>query len=80
MTEAERKELLALTLRRKATQALAQRARIVLACALGEESRVVVARQRVNGQTVYKWCGRFVAQRMEGLLDAPRPGDTSKHR
>lgn len=74
LTEAERKELVALTLRRKTAQALALRARIVLACAQGEDSRVVAARQRVSEQTVCKWRGRFVAQRMEGLLDAPRSG------
>ena len=74
LTEAERKELVALTLRRKTAQALALRARIVLACAQGENSRVVAARQRVSEQTVCKWRGRFVAQRVEGLLDAPRSG------
>jgi len=74
LTEAERKELVALTLRRKTGQALALRARIVLACAQGEDSRVVAARQRVSEQTVCKWRGRFVAQRVEGLLDAPRSG------
>ena len=74
LTEVERKELVALTLRRKTAQALALRARIVLACAQGEDSRVVAARQRVSEQTVCKWRGRFVAQRVEGLLDAPRSG------
>lgn len=74
LTEAERKELVALTLRRKTAQALALRARIVLACAQGEDSRVVAARQRVSEQTVCKWRSRFVAQRVEGLLDAPRSG------
>ncbi len=74
LTEAERQELAALTLRRKTAQALALRARIVLACAQGEDSRVVAARQRVSEQTVCKWRGRFVAQRMQGLLDAPRSG------
>ena len=74
LTEAERKELAVLTLRRKTAQAPALRARIVLACAQGEDSRVAAARQRVSEQTVYKWRGRFVAQRVEGLLDAPRSG------
>ena len=72
LTEAERRELVALTLRRKTAQALALRARIVLACAQGAESRAVAARQRVSEQPVCKWRGRFVAQRIEGLLDAPR--------
>ena len=54
LTEAERKELAVLTLRRKTAQAPALRARIVLACAQGEDSRVAAARQRVSEQTVCK--------------------------
>jgi transposase len=74
LTQAEREELLALTLRRKTAQALALRARIVLACADGQNNREVAARQRVTHQTVGKWRTRFVEQRLDGLLDAPRSG------
>lgn len=38
LTESERNELVALTLRRKTAQALAQRARIVLACGEGQDT------------------------------------------
>ena len=48
LTERERQELVALTLRRKTSQALALRARIVLACADGQDNKVVAARQRVG--------------------------------
>lgn len=54
LTEPEREELVALALRRKTAQALALRARIVLACADGQASKAVAARQRVTPQTVGK--------------------------
>jgi len=74
LSESEREQLTALTLRRKTSQALALRARIVLACAAGETNNAVAARQRVTKQTVSKWRARFVEHRLDGLLDAPRPG------
>jgi transposase len=74
LTEPERDELVALTLRRKTAQALALRARIVLACADGQDSKAVAVRQRVTPQTVGKWRARYVEHRLDGLLDAPRSG------
>jgi transposase len=74
LSEAEREQLVALTRRRKTAQALALRARIVLACGEGMDNKVVAARQRVRPQTVSKWRARFVEQRLDGLLDAPRSG------
>ena len=74
LSDSEREQLEALTLRRKTAQALALRARIVLSCADGVDNKVVAARQRVTPQTVSKWRARFVQDRLDGLLDAPRPG------
>lgn len=74
LSSAEQEQLLAFTRRRKTAQALALRARIVLACAQGLDNKVVAARQRVTQQTVSKWRTRFVEQRLDGLLDAPRSG------
>jgi transposase len=74
LSNAEREELVALTLRRNTARALALRARIVLAYADGQANTVVAARQRVTKQTVGKWRSRYIEQRLDGLLDAPRSG------
>jgi len=75
LTEEERHTLEAWLRRRTTAQALAERARIVLACAAGLESNVVIAeRLRLNRITVGKWRARFLEKRLEGLLDEPRPG------
>jgi hypothetical protein len=50
-------------------QALAERARIVLACASGKDNGVVAAEARVTRQTVGRWRRRFLEKRVEGLLD-----------
>jgi len=74
LSESERDQLTALTMRRKTAQALALRARIVLACADGIDNKTVAAKLRITQQTVSKWRGRYVMHRLDGLLDAPRPG------
>jgi len=60
--------------RPKSTQRLALRARIVLACAEGLTNQAVAQRLHVTPQTVGKWRARFVADRLDGLADEPRPG------
>ncbi len=60
--------------RRKSAQALALRSRIVLAAAEGLDNKQVAARERVSAATVGKWRARFVALRLDGLDDDPRPG------
>lgn len=60
--------------RPKSTQRLALRARIILAC-VDQPCNTVVAKQlSVCAATVGKWRNRFVAQRLNGLTDEPRPG------
>src|SRR5437660_10008770 len=60
--------------RRKTAQGLALRARIVLACADGGPNIAVAARLGVNRGTVTRWRARFLARRLDGLNDEPRPG------
>src|SRR3954454_10763918 len=74
LTDAERSELTALAARPKTAQALAQRARIILACAEGLENKAVSRQLGVHAMTLGKWRRRFLDQRVEGLRDEPRPG------
>lgn len=55
-------------------QAVAQRARLILACAEGRSNTTVAAAFRVTRPTVGKWRTRFLRKRLDGLLDEPRPG------
>jgi transposase len=74
LSESERLELTGLAARRNTAQGLALRARIVLACAAGEQNKVVAARLGLDPDTVGKWRWRFVEQRLDGLRDEPRSG------
>lgn len=59
-------------------QRLAMRARIVLLCSEGMENKKVARRLRTSALTVSKWRRRFAADRLDGLLDEPRPGAPRK--
>jgi transposase len=78
LTMEEHNQLVEWTRRHKTSQALALRSRIVLACAQGADNSEVARRCRVTRQTVGKWRRRFVEQRVDGLLDEPRPGAPRK--
>jgi transposase len=70
----ERERLQEWVRRPKTAQALAQRSRIVLECASGQPNTVVANKLGITHQTVGKWRQRFLEQRLDGLLDEPRPG------
>ena len=74
LTESERDQLISVVGRPSASQARALRARIILGCANGEQNWQVAARLGVSLRTVSKWRHRFINDRLEGLLDAPRSG------
>jgi transposase len=64
--------------RPKTGQGLALRARIVLAAAEGRTNLGVVQSLGVARSTVIKWRRRFAQDRLDGLLDEPRPGAPRK--
>jgi transposase len=79
LSSEERETLQAWTRRGKTSQALALRARIVLACADEHRSDTVIAGELgIFRNTVGKWRKRFVDKRLDGLLDEPRPGAPRK--
>ena len=78
VTEEQRSALENWARRPKTAQALAMRARIILACAEGKANQAVALQVRVTPQTVGKWRSRFLGKGLEGLLDEPRPGTPRK--
>jgi len=74
LSDAEREQLESWSRRAKSAQALAQRSRIVLAAAEGLKNTEIAERFSLDHATVRKWRNRFAADRLEGLLDEPRPG------
>jgi transposase len=74
LTDDEREALARWSRRRRSAAGLAQRSRIVLACAEGLTNVAVAERVGVSVPTVRRWRGRFAERRLDGLLDEPRPG------
>ena len=74
LSDEEREQLQAWARRPTSAQALALRSRIILACE-GDSSNTQIARELgVTRGMVTKWRNRFAVDRLDGLLDEPRPG------
>ena len=74
LSDKERNELEGWARRHKTGQALASRARIILASAEGQNDIEVAAQLGTTRETVGKWRRRFLKDRCDALMDAPRPG------
>jgi transposase len=74
LTEDERVQLVAWSRRAKSANALAMRSRIVLAAADGLGNTAIAVKLGIALSSARKWRSRFVAYRLDGLLDEPRPG------
>lgn len=74
LSDEEREQLQAWARRPKSAQALALRSRIVLACESDSSNTHIARELGVTRGMVTKWRNRFAVDRLDGLLDEPRPG------
>lgn len=74
LSSGERETLERWARRHSSSQALALRCRIVLGCDAGQTNIAISSELGVHVSTVAKWRHRFAAERLDGLVDAPRPG------
>ncbi|MDA4891925.1 IS630 family transposase [Streptomyces sp. MS2A] len=74
VTDAQRDVLEGWVRRRSTAQSLAQRSRIILACAEGHSILEVSRRLGVTADMVRTWRRRFLERGLDGLSDEPRPG------
>jgi transposase len=74
LTNEEQTKLEQWARRPKTSQRLALRSRIVLTCASGLSNTAVAGQLKISLATVCKWRNRFVEDRLDGLVDEPRPG------
>ena len=74
LSEDERSQLLSWSRRSTSANALAVRSRIVLAAADGLNNTAIADKLDIHVSSARKWRTRFVTDRLEDLLDEPRPG------
>ncbi|MER7694992.1 IS630 family transposase [Streptomyces sp. NPDC097610] len=74
LSDTERDQLVRWARRAKTAQYLALRAKIVLRCAEGGTNKQAAMDLGADETTVERWRARFIAKRLDGLQDEPRPG------
>ena len=74
LTSQERAYLSRQVRRRQVPRGFSERCEIILLCADGLNNRQVSSALGIHEQTAGKWRLRFVDDRIDGLLDEPRPG------
>ena len=74
LSEEEESKLTLIANRPKASQRDALRAKIVLSAAEGLNNLEIAKRLGISNVTAGKWRRRFSQHRLDGLVDAPRPG------
>lgn len=74
LSDKERTTLEQWARRPKTSQRLAVRSRIVLTCCEGLSNTAAAEKLDLEIGTVRKWRTRFLKDRLDGLIDAPRPG------
>jgi transposase len=78
LTDEERTALERLAARPRSARHLAFRAKVVLRCADGGMNKDIARELRTHRGTVGRWRSRFIAERLDGLYDEPRPGAVRK--
>jgi transposase len=78
LSDEERSALERYARRGTVAQQLGLRARIVLRCAAGSDNKTVARELGICAAVAGKWRRRFIAQRLDGLLDEPRSGTPRK--
>ncbi|MDE0057720.1 MAG: IS630 family transposase [Defluviicoccus sp.] len=73
-SDGERSFLEAQVRRHRVARSMSDRCRMILRCAEGPSNKAVATEIGAHERTVGKWRRRFLKDRIDGLLDEPRPG------
>ena len=74
LSPSEREQLERWSRRRKTSQSLANRARIILEAATGATNTTIVEKLGLSRSMVARWRRRYAKSGIDGLIDEPRPG------